>query len=184
MKINDYIAEAGVTVSPAFHLSKVSLEYFAQVVSVSIDALQALDGIKKSLFYGRVLEHTDKIDLPDYEEFAGNNCINLVNEDFGEGEKSVDMLHAILGIATEAGELLEVILNRVLSGKVIDKVNIAEEIGDILWYQALALKTLNSTFEQEMSRNIAKLRHRFPEKFNEFDANNRDLLGERKVLES
>lgn len=181
----DYIAEAHVTLSPSFHGAKVSKEHFAAVISDAIDALAALDSIKKALFYGRqdVSEYNARAK---YEEFAMQNCAELdISSLSAEGDafSGINMLHAIVGIATEAGELLEAMREALFGSQEIDSINIAEEIGDIFWYQAIALRCIGSTFEAEQRRNINKLRWRFPEKFTEFDANNRNLLSERDVLE-
>ncbi len=66
----------------------------------------------------------------------------------------------------------------------IDKANLEEELGDVLWYIALLCRTHNFTFEKIMAKNIAKLSARYPEKFSETDAVNRNLVKERKILES
>lgn len=51
----DYIEEAHLTASPHFHGEKVPLAHFGEVLKQAIEALQALDKVKKSLFYGREL---------------------------------------------------------------------------------------------------------------------------------
>ena len=51
-----------------------------------------------------------------------------------------------------------------------------------MWYQAIACDVLGTTFEIEQERNIAKLSARYPDKFTEDKAINRDLETERKVL--
>lgn len=98
-------------------------------------------------------------------------------------EQGIAILHSILGMITEAGELAE-ILHKVLTGaEGFDPVHFVEEIGDSQWYEAIGVDAVHSNFDSVQRAVIAKLRHRFPEKFSEFDANNRDLLGERKALE-
>lgn len=62
-------------------------------------------------------------------------------------------------------------------------MNLKEELGDKLWYAALALDELKSTFEETMEANIKKLRARYPNKFTEEDAINRDLEKERAALD-
>ena len=101
-----------------------------------------------------------------------------------QDESTIDLMHACLGIATEAGELIDPIKKAVFYGKALDKVNLMEEVGDILWYCAIILKYTGHTFEDAMERNIAKLQKRYPDKFTEEDAVNRDLVSERKELES
>lgn len=100
-----------------------------------------------------------------------------------DGPETVHLLHATMGISTEAGELLDVMKKHLAYGRSIDKVNIAEEVGDVLWYVAIILRELNMTFEQVMEMNINKLQKRFPDKFTEEEANTRNLTDEREQLE-
>jgi NTP pyrophosphatase (non-canonical NTP hydrolase) len=98
-------------------------------------------------------------------------------------DKGVDLLHAALGLQTESAEFSDMLKKAIFYGKPIDEVNLKEEIGDILWYAALALRTLNTDFETVMGRNIEKLKSRYPDKFTEDKALNRNLDTERKILE-
>lgn len=95
----------------------------------------------------------------------------------------IRLLHAGIGIATEAGEFLDQLKKHVFYGKDLDFTNLKEEIGDMLWYLAIALDELGFTFEEVMSMVIEKLKKRYPEKFTEAEALNRDLETERLVLE-
>lgn len=99
-------------------------------------------------------------------------------------DKTVMMiLHALMGITTECGELMDALKKHLIYGKPIDFTNLLEEHGDLQWYLALLAYTCDFTFEIAQERNIEKLRARFPEKFTEFDALNRNLEKERKILE-
>ena len=97
---------------------------------------------------------------------------------------NVDVEHGILGIATEAGELLDALKKGKYYGKPLDPVNIKEESGDLFWYLALICKAYGWTFEEIQQQNIAKLKARYPDKFTQDKALARDLPKERKVLES
>lgn len=91
--------------------------------------------------------------------------------------------HAIDGLATEAGELLDAMKKAKYYGKELDLTNLKEEGGDMLWYLALMFDELGTSFEEEMARNNAKLKARFPEKFTQEGALVRDLGKERGILE-
>lgn len=93
------------------------------------------------------------------------------------------LLHAAMGLTTEAGEFLDALKKHLFYGKPLDLVNLREELGDIMWYLAIACDALGTTFEAEQARNIAKLKARYPDKFTSEAAIERDLEGERKVLE-
>ena len=100
---------------------------------------------------------------------------------FLEGKKR--LLHAGIGIATESGEFLDALKKAIFYGKELDRVNLKEELGDLLWYIAIAMDELGTDFETEMERNIKKLKARYPEKFRKEDALERDLEKERGILE-
>ena len=97
--------------------------------------------------------------------------------------RMIRILHGALGCVTEAGELADTVKETLYYGKQFDRTNAVEEIGDIMWYTAILCSALNVSLEEVMQRNIDKLRQRYPEKFTNDKANNRDLEAERKVLE-
>lgn len=91
--------------------------------------------------------------------------------------------HGVQGCVTEAGELTDALKRFIHYGTDIDRVNILEECGDMLWYLAIILDSIGSNFAEAQAVNIAKLRKRFPDKFTQADAVDRDLGEERKALE-
>ncbi len=95
----------------------------------------------------------------------------------------MNLLHAAMGISTESGELMDAFKRKIFYGKALDVVNVKEEIGDVMWYIAILLRELDLDFEDVLQVNIDKLKARFPDKFTEEDALNRDLDKERKILE-
>jgi NTP pyrophosphatase (non-canonical NTP hydrolase) len=97
--------------------------------------------------------------------------------------KMIRLLHGAIGLSTETGELLDAIKKHIYYGKPLDLVNISEESGDICWYIGLIIDVLQTTLDDVMTVNIDKLKARYPEKFTEFHAENRDLETERKILE-
>lgn len=98
--------------------------------------------------------------------------------------ENVRLLHAAIGMCTESGEFIDQLKKHIFYGKPLDKVNLKEEIGDQLWYIGIALDVLDSDFDTEQRKNIAKLQARYPSKFSEESAINRDLDKEREILES
>lgn len=94
-------------------------------------------------------------------------------------------LHAAIGISTEAGELLDGFKKAlVYGGREIDKVNIGEEIGDLMWYVGLLCDAYGYDLKRCVEVNEAKLRTRYAHKFTDGEAHERDLFQERSVLES
>jgi NTP pyrophosphatase (non-canonical NTP hydrolase) len=99
-------------------------------------------------------------------------------------DENVDLLHSALGLVTESAEFADALKKTLFYGKALDKTNLREELGDILFYAALALRALETDFETVMATNLNKLKARYPEKFNYEDAENRDLAREREILEA
>jgi len=98
--------------------------------------------------------------------------------------RTMRLQHAAMGLVTEAGEFTDALKKHIWYGKPQDETNLKEEIGDLLWYLAIACDALSTDFETEMERNINKLRARYPEKFCDVKAIDRDLDAERAILES
>lgn len=97
--------------------------------------------------------------------------------------RTVRLLHAAIGMATEAGEFLDMLKKHIFYGKPIDMVNAVEEIGDSTWYERIGCDALETSYLDMLQRNVDKLKARFPDKFKESDATNRNLDKERKILE-
>lgn len=77
-------------------------------------------------------------------------------------------LHGPVGVAKEAGELLDNVYRYWNYGKNVDKENILEECGDILYYLQLTLNQLDLNILDAMKNNMKKLQSRYPEgKFTE-----------------
>lgn len=92
-------------------------------------------------------------------------------------------IHAIFGLITETGELTDGFKRAIFYGKPLDITNVREELGDLFWYVAILMDVYGFSFEEVMRLNIQKLMARFPQKFTEVDALNRNLMNERSVLE-
>jgi NTP pyrophosphatase (non-canonical NTP hydrolase) len=96
--------------------------------------------------------------------------------------RQIRLNHGILGLMGEVGELAAALERWVYYGKSLDAGNVAEEIGDCLWYLAELCNALEVSMEQVMEANIAKLRARYPEKYTDEAASNRDLEAEKKAM--
>lgn len=92
-------------------------------------------------------------------------------------------LHMTLGMVTEASEIADVFKKHIAYKKEIDYVNVKEEIGDQMWYIANMCNINGWDLREILDTNIKKLESRYPEKFSEDKAINRNLEKERKILE-
>lgn len=94
-----------------------------------------------------------------------------------------DIIHAIVGVSTESGELLDAFKKQMFYGKAFDLVNLDEEFGDLLWYIALYAEARGITIPDLAKKNSEKLHTRYRDKFSQAEALDRDLAAERKILE-
>lgn len=62
-------------------------------------------------------------------------------------DKGFDLncLHGVTGMLTELGEVVDAYKRNIWYGTALDVTNVTEEVGDILWYEALLSHTINST---------------------------------------
>jgi NTP pyrophosphatase (non-canonical NTP hydrolase) len=82
----------------------------------------------------------------------------------GDNER-FDLNHMALGVAGESGELVDCIKKHTVYGKVLDKENLAEEIGDSLWYLSNICNLMGWDLAAIAEKNIVKLHARYPEKY-------------------
>jgi NTP pyrophosphatase (non-canonical NTP hydrolase) len=135
-----------------------------------------IDRIKREIIYGKKMTFSeDESDVLD----------RVDKDDFPEvlTPWQAELLHMILGSITEPVELGIGFFDYLIGDCELDITNLKEEAGDQLWYLAGVMRLLDTTFEEEADRNIAKLKARFGDKFSEEAALNRDLDIERNVLE-
>lgn len=101
--------------------------------------------------------------------------------------QSIRMLratHAAFGMQTEAAEITDLFKKHIFYGKPLDEKKVFEETGDLMWYVALICDTMGFDLEKLKASNIAKLKARYPDKFNELSALKRDENKEKAALEN
>ncbi len=186
MTLNTFVTDAIRTES---RIEKVTLNTtFFDDLTQSIIALGTiLDQVKKNTFYKKPYDR-DKIQ--DLLELVRVNVLMMIEDvetDYWQAPVNVvdtkvntRFFHSVVGIVTESVELLQALK---LDSPDVDKVNLLEEFGDLAWYQAIGIDEAGGSFDQVLDRVIAKLRARFPEKFTNENAINRDLEKERQILE-
>ena len=185
-----YLAESSRSVAPGIHTEFTELEgtLIKKALMDTITAGDYCDSLKRKLFYG--LEFTGK-GLPSntmsLEKIEGQAIAEHLRQFISHYAVSNitpnDLIHGIIGAAGETGELVDALTSSLLKQGPIDTVNVGEEVGDVLWYLALILRSVNSTFEEAMELNIEKLRKRYPDKWSQKAVLDRDLDGEREILE-
>lgn len=71
------------------------------------------------------------------------------------------LLHMVLGIAGEAGELVDAVKKAVVYRKELDLRNVIEELGDLEFYMEGLRQGLALSREECLAANIEKLRVRY-----------------------
>ena len=71
------------------------------------------------------------------------------------------LLHMVVGVCGEAGELLDAIKKRAIYNKPLDFVNVVEELGDLEFYLAGLRDALGISRESVLIQNSEKLRKRY-----------------------
>lgn len=98
--------------------------------------------------------------MNDYQDQA----LRTMSDESGATHDSM-LNTAALGLAGEAGEFAEMWKKYLYHGHPIDHDRMAKEVGDVLWYCAIAARGLGFSLGFIAESNIEKLRHRYPEKF-------------------
>lgn len=89
----------------------------------------------------------------------------------------------IIGIATEAGEMLDALKKNMFQQRPYDMTNLREELGDLFFYFTELMAAIDTDLVEIMEMNRAKLSSRYKDKFNRDESVNRDLGKEREILE-
>ena len=117
------------------------------------------------------------MNLGEYRKQAARTLTQL-------GSEEKDVQHMLFGMMTELGELVDTYKKHYAYGKNLDMINIMEEMGDIMWYWAGLCTITGINPEYALHVNIKKLEARYPEKFTEDLAVNRDVEKEREILKN
>lgn len=168
MNFQEYQSAAARTKSDQFHPELVDPMQLASLCSHLILITRQLDAIKKALFYG-------KGEIPVNRRESSVPLLHNVNP---------DILHMVLGIVTEAGEILDEVYSSTAKGNLFNPVHLVDETGDSLWYLANLMTELDTELAACAELNIEKLRRRFPEKFTSSQAINRDIASEQEAFSS
>lgn len=82
-------------------------------------------------------------------------------------------IHAIMGLNSEAGEIAGLI-QKMYQGHKLDIEHMKKEIGDAMWFIAEICDAFNLNLDEIMQLNIAKLKARYPDGFEEYRSLNRN----------
>lgn len=158
-----YDNEAVRTLADGHYGDQVCAHRLSGTIENLVDEGEHLDRIKKALYYGK--DMMAEVEVP----VAGFT------------QEEMNLLHGGIGAVTEAIELLDAIwdyLHADEKGRALIEQNIFEELGDGEWYPVHVRRFFGWTQREIQEGNIRKLRSRFPKKFTESHALNRNIGAE------
>ena len=175
--------EQALRTEPPLSPINMDVESVKKLLEMYIGVGNLLDYTKKGVFYKNYTKYDDN-----YAELVnglnGNLAEFLENSTDRKEVSGVNfrVLHGLLGAITEASEIAMILLKYLETGE-IDKANVGEEFSDSDWYKAVAYDELGLDEVTTRTNVINKLRIRFPDKFSDEAAANRNLAAERVELE-
>lgn len=84
---------------------------------------------------------------------------------FAEGSFEDRILNSVLGLAGEAGEVVDIVKKWKFQGHALEREKLIEEAGDVLFYLANLATALGIDLDEVGRRNNVKLLHRYPNGF-------------------
>ena len=127
--------------------------------------------------WAEIIDDKTELTFEEYQKLSIRTCNDL-------GDSTSNDTHMIFGMVTEVAELADAYKKHWAYGKDLDMVNVKEELGDLLFYISNFAKFNNINLGEIMYTNVEKLKARYPEKFTNENATNRDLETERQILEN
>jgi len=80
---------------------------------------------------------------------------------FKAGPRDMMMMHAAIGVAGEAGELIDAFKKHVFNSKELDRDNVIEELGDLRFYMEALCNLLDISDQDVLQANANKLAVRY-----------------------
>jgi NTP pyrophosphatase (non-canonical NTP hydrolase) len=111
--------------------------------------------------------NSENFTLDEYQRLAGRTA-----GAGGTGERR--MMVSALGLAGEAGEFANLIKKLVAHGHEISSTELADELGDVMWYLAEAASACGLSLGEIGRLNVQKLSRRYPNGFDKERSVNRE----------
>lgn len=185
-KFDQYIEDAKKTESLPLDLT-VDVPSLVSVLHLVSATTQLLDLYKKQMFYKKNIDIDVKNQLLDSIQYHTNSIVSALPST--ESPVPVRLSHSIIGIATEAGELVDALIPVLDADYPIDTINFKEELGDLMWYAAIGIDEKKLALQDILDTNIRKLQDKKKGRystgqFSEVDAIERNINNEREILEA
>jgi NTP pyrophosphatase (non-canonical NTP hydrolase) len=109
------------------------------------------------------MQTTENQDQVPYSLFVENLCKPGIDILVQMQPAEAHLVHMAMGVAGEAGELLDTIKKSAIYRKPYDRENILEECGDLLFYIQGVLNYYSISMEEVIELNRLKLQKRYSE---------------------
>lgn len=103
-----------------------------------------------------------------YQEAAARTAPEVTKEN-----KALVISNMAMGLAGEAGEVVDYLKKVYHHGHELDKEELTKELGDFMWYAALVARMHGIKLSTVAAKNIDKLKKRYPAGFDEEKSKNR-----------
>lgn len=137
----NHLAKPGAAILSTMDDAK--LNTLVSAVGLIVGACDSLDALKKVCVYN---DEDPEVVIKDGGPFK-------VSETTPE---QVHLLHMVVGVVGEAGELADAVLNS-LAGETLDRENMREELGDLLFYMQGLMNALDMGVDEIQLANKVKL---------------------------
>lgn len=97
--------------------------------------------------------------INDYQKEA------LRTENLLKFSKEGMLANGALGLSGESGECADIVKKHLFQGHELDAEKLANELGDVAWYLALASYAIGYDLETILQMNVDKLKARYPHGF-------------------
>jgi NTP pyrophosphatase (non-canonical NTP hydrolase) len=111
------------------------------------------------------------MDADKYQQLSKRTLIDKPTEPFAF--QIIICSLSVIGIAGEAGEINDLVKKGIFHQHGLDVAEVAEEIGDLMWYVAALCTKLELNLSNILKYNVAKLEKRYPDGFSSEDSRNR-----------
>jgi NTP pyrophosphatase (non-canonical NTP hydrolase) len=91
----------------------------------------------------------------------------------GDDQLIAPMASFAMGLAGEAGEVVDLLKKHLGHGHDLDKVKLTKELGDVLWYVSAIAQSAGLDLGEIAHANVEKLRKRYPNGFSVEASRNR-----------
>ena len=96
--------------------------------------------------------------INEYQQLA----MKTLNPELGKRDV---LINGVMGLCGEAGEAIDIVKKHLAQGHTLDRDALIKELGDVAWYLAETAYALGVPLEEVLTRNIEKLKARYPEGF-------------------